>query len=457
MLETIHIYHTNDIHSHLENWPRIRDFLMNKKMVHRDHREDCFLFDIGDHVDRWHPFTEATIGKGNIGLMNAVGYTAATIGNNEGITLSHQELDSLYSDADFDLILANVYDKKMNRPNWTVPHQIYHSKGGLKIGVTAVTAYFQKLYELLEWHVEEPFKELHSQVKELKEHVDVLILLSHLGIHDDEKIATLFPEIDVILGGHTHHILEKGKLVDQTLLAAAGKHGKFIGHVKLEVDLDKKIVTDKQAQLNETAKLPPSQNEKEEIANFYEKGRKLLFQEIVRLPESLSVEWFKESQLPVLLCEAIEEWCEADCAFINAGLLLDHLEKGMVTKYELHKILPHPINPCLIELNGRDLQNVILQTLDPKWPKLELKGLGFRGTILGNFVYTNISIEGSDMYIKDQKVQPNKIYKLGTIDMYTFGHFFPELYLADKKYFLPEFLRDVMEWKLKKKYKSEKQ
>ncbi len=56
MLETIHIYHTNDIHSHLENWPRIRDFLMNKKMVHRDHREDCFLFDIGDHVDRWHPF-----------------------------------------------------------------------------------------------------------------------------------------------------------------------------------------------------------------------------------------------------------------------------------------------------------------------------------------------------------------------------------------------------------------
>jgi hypothetical protein len=49
------------------------------------------------------------------------------------------------------------------------------------------------------------------------------------------------------------------------------------------------------------------------------------------------------------------------------------------------------------------------------------------------------------------------MYKLGTIDMYTFGHFFPELYLADKKYFLPEFLRDVMEWKLKKEYKSEKQ
>ena len=108
----------------------------------------------------------------------------------------------------------------------------------------------------------------------------------------------------------------------------------------------------------------------------------------------------------------LKSGCDADCAFINAGLLLDHLEKGMVTKYELHKILPHPINPCLIELNGRDLHSVILQTLDPKWPKLELKGLGFRGTILGNFVYTNISIEGSDMYIKDQKVQPNKCTNL---------------------------------------------
>ena len=41
-----------------------------------------FLFDIGDNVDRSHPFTEGTKGKGNIQLLNEAGYDAVTIGNN---------------------------------------------------------------------------------------------------------------------------------------------------------------------------------------------------------------------------------------------------------------------------------------------------------------------------------------------------------------------------------------
>ena len=45
-------------------------------------------FDIGDYVDRSHPFTEGTIGKGNTQLLNEAGYDAVTIGNNEGITMS---------------------------------------------------------------------------------------------------------------------------------------------------------------------------------------------------------------------------------------------------------------------------------------------------------------------------------------------------------------------------------
>ena len=58
-LETIHIYHTNDVHSHLEHWPRIHQFLAKRKKGHLKQAEDVFLFDIGDFVDRWHPFSEA--------------------------------------------------------------------------------------------------------------------------------------------------------------------------------------------------------------------------------------------------------------------------------------------------------------------------------------------------------------------------------------------------------------
>ena len=61
--------------------------------------EACYIFDIGDHVDRSHPFTEGTKGKGNINLLNEAGYDAVTIGNNEGITMSKEALSSLYEDA----------------------------------------------------------------------------------------------------------------------------------------------------------------------------------------------------------------------------------------------------------------------------------------------------------------------------------------------------------------------
>ncbi len=68
MIERIHIYHTNDVHSHFEYWPRIQSFLLEKQQLHKAAGEEVFLFDIGDFSDRWHPFTEGTKGKGNTEL-----------------------------------------------------------------------------------------------------------------------------------------------------------------------------------------------------------------------------------------------------------------------------------------------------------------------------------------------------------------------------------------------------
>ena len=107
-LETIHLYHTNDVHSHFDSWPQISRFLRSAREKHKAGNEACYLFDIGDHVDRSHPFTEGTIGKGNIALLNHAGYDAVTIGNNEGITMSKKALTNLYEGADFDVILCNL-------------------------------------------------------------------------------------------------------------------------------------------------------------------------------------------------------------------------------------------------------------------------------------------------------------------------------------------------------------
>ncbi len=450
-MEIIHIYHTNDLHSHFEHWPRIHSFLNDRKQWHQDVGDEVYLFDIGDHVDRFHPYSDGTMGKGNIELLNQVGYTAVTIGNNEGITFPHEALDSMYDQATYPILVANLYNQDGTRPDWVKPFQILTTNSGTRVGIIGLTVFYEHLYGLLGWKLKEPFQELRKQIDQLKGKTDVLILLSHLGLHEDEAIARDFPEIDIILGGHTHHLLHQGKIINNSLLCAAGKYGQFVGNVTLELEKGKIIKRD--AILYDTNELPPVEAEQENVKKYHHKGKQLLEKKVVHLSEGIMTSPIQDSPLPALLCEALHEWCDADCAFINSGLLLDGLKKGPVTRFDLLEICPHPINPCLVELTGRELKEVLLQTQEQHWPHLQVTGLGFRGKVMGVFTYSGITINRKqdkiEVLIGKKQIVPEKIYKLAIPDMFTFGRYFPEIFRAESKtYYLPEFLRDILEWKL---------
>ncbi|WP_338449300.1 bifunctional UDP-sugar hydrolase/5'-nucleotidase [Niallia oryzisoli] len=447
-LEVIHIYHINDLHSHFEHWPRIQHFLAERRKWHRDAGEECFLFDIGDHADRSHPLTEATHGKGNVELLNEAGFHAVTIGNNEGITFPFDDLDHLYDQRQFDVLLANLFYKDGQRPGWLKDHAIYETKQGVKIGLTGLTANYTHLYDLLGWQTQDPFEALKEQVTLLKGKTDILILLSHLGIHDDERIGQEFPDIDVVIGGHTHHILHEGKMAENTLLTCAGKYGMYVGHIRLTVDTAGRIV-EKKAWLYDTNDLPPIDDEEEKVNQLYNCGKDILSATVV---SSQSNEISKED-LAILLCKAIQDWCQADCAFMNEGLILESLPSGKITKYDLLKLCPHPINPAVVELSGAELREVLVQTMDEKWKNLQIFGLGFRGKIMGKIVYSGIDVKKENDYyrfsIHGSFIDSEKIYKLAIPDMFTFGRFFPSIFRAKTKhYYLPEFLRHLLEWRL---------
>ncbi|OCA87616.1 bifunctional metallophosphatase/5'-nucleotidase [Bacillus sp. FJAT-27225] len=447
-METIHIYHTNDLHSHFEHWPKISRLIRDRVKFHQEHGEPVFVFDIGDHVDRWHPYTEGTMGKGNTKMLNETGYTAATIGNNEGITLSYEGLDSLYQKKTFDVIVANLYNKNGSRPEWAVPYKLYTTREGTRVAVIGLTAYFALFYKMLGWKISDPLKELKQQLAEISGKADIIVLLSHLGIHDDERIAETFPEIDVILGGHTHHILHDGKTINNTLLAAAGKYGNFAGHVILEID--QKQLISKKALLYPIGQISREPWEAEASAGLYDAGKSLLQEKVAELEGELTADYFQECDLPQLLCEALRDWCGAECAFLNAGLILGPLQ-GTVTKFDLLSICPHPINPCLVQLNGNELKEVLRMTLDEDLHHLQVMGLGFRGTVMGKFVYDNIEIveDGLEFLVNGKPISGDRDYSVAIPDMYTFGRLFPEIIRTnDKKYFMPEFLRDVLAWKL---------
>ncbi|MGR7911350.1 bifunctional metallophosphatase/5'-nucleotidase [Lysinibacillus capsici] len=445
MLEKIHIFHTNDLHSHFKYWPRMQSYVKEMRNKLGNIGETSYLFDVGDHLDRSNIYTEATVGKGNVRLLNEAGYDVVTIGNNEGITLSHEELFHLYDNANFDVVVANVYASHGKKPAWMKPYVILTTAMGTKIGVIAATAMFEVYYEELNWHMDDARSTLLRLAHQLREEVDIVVCLSHLGITEDELLADECPEIDVIFGSHTHHVLPEGKVINGVLLTGGGKFGQYTGHLIIEYDKKLRKIVEKKDTLIHNKDLPIVKNEQKVLQFLEDEGNRILDTPVFTTKKAYNKEWFHYSQLSDLFAHAILEKSGADCALFNAGIFLDGLPKGIVTALDLHRIFPHPINLCTIELSIAEMKEIYMQSKNEEWPYIELKGLGFRGVIFGKILTYGFSMnENRQLLINGKLADQNHIYKLVTLDLFTFGYFYPSFKYAKKQYILPEFLRNIM-------------
>ena len=430
----VKIYHTNDIHSALHNYLKFTSFIKNKR---RRYRNNMFYVDIGDHVDRSHPYTEATLGKGNIELLNNATCDVATLGNNEGITLTKEQLKHLYDDAEFDVICANLREAGSKQPYFK-PYTIKET-GGIKIGFIAATVEFTPFYLALDWEVADAFDWIEKYLRELEPKVDVIVMMSHLGMYDDETLANRFPEIDLILSSHTHHHFEKGERVNGVLLAAAGRYGEYIGEVTLTFENGR--LTAKKAALIESDILSQVEND------YYDIGKAKLKNTVIKeaaLP--IDRRLYSAGRFSSLLAYILKDFTASDAGLIHTGLIASPFEGGALTEYDLHKVLPHAINAVQIELTGREMKEIFTQANRQEYKDEIVRGLGFRGDIFGCFVTHNIQYIQSEReyYIDNELIDEKKKYKLGTLDMYTFGRIFPQFRYSKKEYIMPDLLRDLV-------------
>lgn len=459
MLEKINFYYTNDLHSHFDHWSRVATFMKMKRLESEERDESYWVVDIGDHIDRVHPITEATMGKANVGLLNDLQYDFVTIGNNEGLTLAHNDLYHLYNDATFEVIVSNLQCTKSENPLWLSSHKIVESKGGVRIGILGLTVPYNPYYNLLGWHIEPIFPTLEKQLAVLREQTDVIVLLSHLGIYEDERIANHFSDIDVIIGGHTHHLLRTGELVNNTLLTAAGKQCAHVGEVTITYNHRTKSVVGKNAKTTEVELLHRDLRTEQRIGELQEQADVILAKQIINVDKPIKVNWFQETEIMKQFTKQLQKWTGADGAFLNAGMLLDEFPAGEITYYDVHRNCPHPINPCVVTLTGADLQEVAEITLSIPFMELKLRGFGFRGEILGRMVFSGFDVQtyvdemGNEIVehvlFQGKPIQENETYQLVTADTFTFGRLLPPVAQAEKKeLFLPEFLREVLVYTL---------
>ncbi|WP_077624934.1 bifunctional metallophosphatase/5'-nucleotidase [Sediminibacillus massiliensis] len=463
MEEKLFFYYTNDLHSHFENWPAIIGHFEAEKAIRKKNGQSYWLVDIGDHVDLSHPISEALKGKANVELLNRSGFNVATIGNNEGITLDYDQLYHLYDHAEFQLLCANLESMKEPDPLWLQHTTQLISDKGTKIGVIGLTAPFNAIYNLVGWNISPPLEVLDRYIPKLAAENDIVVLLSHLGIHDDEEIAKRYNDIDVIIGGHTHHLFRDGEEVSGTLLTAAGKHGKYIGEVILTWDQNRKELTKKEAYATSVENFPSHPGTEELLANFNQQANEVLDKPVTHLNTNLEFGWFKETPIMTKFVDTLREWTDADCAMLNAGVLLDRFDKGNVTYGDIHRICPHPMNPCVVKLTGSELIEVVRVALSKQFMELKLKGFGFRGEVIGRMVFSGMEVKTtkgpdghervSEVTMDGKQIEPDKEYYVATVDTFTLGRLLPEVARSEyKKFYMPEFIRDLLTHTLKYKF-----
>ncbi|RCW66969.1 bifunctional metallophosphatase/5'-nucleotidase [Saliterribacillus persicus] len=455
MEEKLYLYYSNDLHSQFDNWSKMVHYFQKQKQQRIKEGNESWLIDIGDHVDRCHPIAEAHLGKANVELLNDANYDLVTIGNNEGITLDYQDLYHLYDEANFEVICGNLKSIGDDNPAWLKTSTIMESSNGVKIGFLGLTAPFNAFYNLLGWEVESPFEVLEQEILEIKEKCDIIVFLSHLGINDDEEIARRFKDIDVIVGGHTHHLFKNGEYVDGTLLTAAGKHGNYVGEIILTWDHDEKKLIKKEAYATSIEFSDRDVITENKLEGFKASAKEKLSETVVTLESPLLADWYTVTPIMEALTEDLRRWTNADIGMLNAGVLLESFQKGNVTLADVHRICPHPINPCTVELTGQEITEIIRASLEPKLTHMKLQGFGFRGKVIGKIIFSGIHVALKEVendqifihhiYVDGKPLDSQKKYLLATGDMFTFGRMFPEISRSEnKKYFMPEFLRDIL-------------
>ena len=83
---------------------------------------------------------------------------------------------------------------------------------------------------------DDPVSAAREQIARLRPHVDALIALTHIGLREDERLASACPELDLIIGGHSHNKLHAPQVVSGVPIVQAGWFGHFLGETQLTWD-----------------------------------------------------------------------------------------------------------------------------------------------------------------------------------------------------------------------------
>jgi 5'-nucleotidase/UDP-sugar diphosphatase len=230
------IFHSNDIHGKIDNFAKVAAILD----AERKGGAEVFYFDAGDNftgspvIDQYDP-----PGEPMLELLNRLGVDVLCPGNHE-FDYGLENLQKFAARARFPFVSANIEALPGSFPQLR-SSLLIKTKGGIRIAVFGLiqteagsglpSTHPDKVKGLV---FSEPLAKA-LEMKKLRAGSDVLIGLTHIGFEQDVLLAAEMPELDAIIGGHSHTRVDPAETVNGVLVAQAGSDNRFLGRVDLLV------------------------------------------------------------------------------------------------------------------------------------------------------------------------------------------------------------------------------
>ena len=333
-----------------------------KKQIQKDSPNTLFLF-AGDTIS---PSVESITHKGAqmIEAWNVAGLDYATFGNHE-FDFGPEILLERIKESRFGWVAANVIDKKTGQPFGGVPPYVIREFDGVKIGIIGLVLPETKTTSRPGPDVEflSPCETANKFIPEIhSKGALVVVALTHLSMNEDKEVARC-SDVDVIIGGHEHTLLESaaGGAPIFKMTADARELG--------QIDLNISKSTGKLDSIDwKVIPITSETIEDKDFAPVYSKYAGLLrdlAQVIGRSTVALDARSresrTRETNVGNFIADAFRKAMRADVGLMNGGSIrADSLiSAGRLTKRDLLSIIPFKNKVVKLELTGAALRSML--------------------------------------------------------------------------------------------------
>lgn len=305
-------------------------------------------------------------------FLNWSGFSANALGNHE-MDVSPANLASLINNAKYSLLAINTTVDPASPLYGKFKNSIIEEHNGNKYGIIGIAPSdaaervsngSEKDVKVDDYPTTE--RKVQEEVNRLREQgVNKIIVLSHSGNENDIKLAQNTEGIDIILGAHTHNLINgvktgenlfRSKSGEPVIITQAGKDGENFGI--LNVNFDKNgVITKVQNNVMKTRDYNRTLASRAAVQSIL--GKPEIIGKVASSVPAPENRLLSNNPDGNLIADAMRSELGTDIALLNAGNIRGHFDVGPIDSRLVNDITPFDDKMLICKLSEKDLVDAV--------------------------------------------------------------------------------------------------